>query len=53
MALKSGLKLIAEDNLIVDFVRYFLTVFWVLVIYPYLFTKVLSKDKKTAETTES
>ena len=52
LILKSGLKLIAPGNLIVDFVRYFLTVFWVLVIYPYLFTKVLSKGEKTAEASE-
>ena len=46
LVLKSGLKLIAEGNLIVDFLRYFLTVFWVLVIYPYIFTKILSKPQK-------
>lgn len=48
LILKSGLKLIAPGNLILDFIRYFLTVLWVLVIYPYLFTKVLSGGKKEA-----
>lgn len=46
LLLKSGLKLIAPGNLILDFIRYFLTVFWVLAIYPYLFTRVLSGGKK-------
>ncbi len=46
LILKSGLKLIAPGNLILDFVRYFLTVFWVLAIYPYIFSRVLSKGKK-------
>ena len=39
LAIKSGLKLIASDNLIVDFTRYFLTVFWVIYIYPALFNR--------------
>ena len=47
LALKSGLKLIAPDNLIVDFVRYFLTVFWVIYIYPTIFDK-LSFFRKNA-----
>ncbi len=46
LILKSGLKLIAPGNLIVDFARYFITVLWVLVIYPYIFSRALSKDKK-------
>ena len=53
LILKSGLKLIAPGNLIVDFIRYFLTVFWVLVIYPYLFKKVLTKSGKAAVSSES
>lgn len=43
LAIKSGLKLIAPDNLIVDFVRYFLTVFWVLFLYPAVFRRVLAR----------
>ena len=39
LAIKSGVKLIAPDNLIVDFIRYFLTVFWVIYIYPALFNR--------------
>ncbi len=50
LILKSGLKLIAPGNLIVDFVRYFLTVFWVLVIYPCIFSKILSKGEKETVT---
>ena len=47
LLVKSGLKLISPGNLIIDFIRYFLTVFWVLVIYPYIFTRVLSKNGKS------
>lgn len=43
LAIKSGLKLIADDNLIVDFVRYFLTVFWVIFLYPLVFSRVSEK----------
>ena len=43
LVFKSGLKLIAEDNLIVDFVRYFLTLLWVIYLFPLIFTKALSK----------
>lgn len=53
LILKSGLKLIAPENIIVDFVRYFLTILWVIALFPYLFTKVLSKDNKKAEKSEA
>ena len=43
LVFKSGLKLIAEDNLIIDFVRYFLTLLWVIYLFPLIFTKVLAK----------
>lgn len=39
LAMQSGLSLIVPDTLIFDFIRYFLTVFWVIVIYPYLLMK--------------
>lgn len=39
IAIKSGLKLIVPDHMVFDFIRYFLTIFWVMYIYPYLFTK--------------
>lgn len=45
LALKSGLKLIAPDNLIVDFTRYFCTVFWVIFVYPLLFNRFSLKDE--------
>ncbi len=46
LAIKSGLKLIAPDNLILDFVRYFLTVFWVIYIYPMLFNRFSVSGQK-------
>lgn len=44
--LKSGIKLISEGNLAIDLIRYFLTVLWVVAIYPYLFTKFLNRKGK-------
>lgn len=38
---KSVLKLISPGNLIVDFVRYFVTVMWMLVVYPVIIKKVI------------
>ena len=43
LVFKSGLKLIAEGNLIVDFVRYFFTLLWVIYLFPLIFTKILNK----------
>ena len=45
LILKSGLKLIAPGNLILDFVRYFLTVFWVLYVFPLIFSRFTGKKK--------
>lgn len=42
LVLKSLPKLIAENNLAVDFIRYFITVAWVLVIFPLIFSKFSS-----------
>lgn len=39
LVFKSGLKLILPDGIIFDFIRYFLTIFWIIYIYPYIFTK--------------
>ncbi len=44
LLIKSLPKLIAEGNLTVDFLRYFVTVLWVLVIFPIIFTKFVKKD---------
>ncbi len=44
LALKSLPKLIAEGNLAIDFSRYFLTVLWVIVLYPIIFSKLLKTD---------
>lgn len=42
---KSLLKLISPGNLIVDFVRYFITVMWVLVIYPIVIKKLIKTHR--------
>lgn len=49
LAIKSGLKLIAPDNLTVDFIRYFCTVFWVIFLYPMLFNRFSLKEEKRVE----
>lgn len=38
--IKSGLKLLIGTSIPADVARYFLLVFWVLIIYPYCFTKL-------------
>ena len=35
-----GLALFIPDGVISDFTRYFMTLFWILGLYPYLFTKL-------------
>lgn len=40
---KSVLKLIAPESLILDFIRYFLTILWVMAAFPWLFTKLIAK----------
>ena len=42
---KSALKLISPGNLIVDFVRYFVTVMWVVVIYPVVIKKLIKMHR--------
>lgn len=39
LVMKSGLSLIVPDTLIFDFIRYFLTIVWVILIYPGLLMK--------------
>lgn len=51
LIIKSALKLIAPGNLIIDFIRYFLTVIWVLLVYPYIFSR-LSARKNTSAAAE-
>lgn len=46
LAIKSGLKLIAEDNIIMDYTRYFATVIWAIYLYPMLFNKFAVQNKK-------
>ena len=41
IALQSGLKLILPSHMFVDFLRYFLAIFWIIYIYPCLFTKYI------------
>ncbi len=45
LVFKSGLKLIASGNIIVDFVRYFLTILWVIYLFPLIFSKCLKNNK--------
>ncbi len=49
LALKSLPKLIAEGSLAVDFSRYLLTVLWVIVLYPILFSKILKANGETSQ----
>ncbi len=44
LLIKSLPKLIAEGNLAIDFTRYLITVLWVIVIFPVIFTKFVKKD---------
>ena len=46
VAIKSLLKLILPGNLIIDFVRYFITIAWVVAIYPLIFTKFFDWKEK-------
>ena len=49
LLLKELPKLIAEGNLIIDFLRYFLTVGWVMIGFPLLFTRILNRRRDAAE----
>lgn len=40
LAIKSGLKLILPVNLFTDYFRYFLTLFWILFLYPLIFNQM-------------
>ena len=46
---KSVLKLIVPSLLIFDFIRYFLTVFWVVALYPYLFTMYTKRSAQSGK----
>ena len=39
LIMKSGLKIVLPDGIFSDFIRYFLTIFWIIYLYPLLFTK--------------
>lgn len=45
---KSVLKMILPELFIFDFIRYFLTIFWVVALSPFLFTLFLKKRAKKA-----
>ncbi len=49
LAFKSGIKLIAPGNLAIDFIRYFLTILWVVAIYPYIFSKFFEQKVKKSK----
>ena len=40
LAIKSGLKLVLPVNLFTDYFRYFLTLFWILFLYPLILNKM-------------
>lgn len=44
LIIQQGLKYIMGTSLIMDYFRYFLSVLWILVLYPLLFTKNLKKN---------
>lgn len=46
---KSVVKLILPDNVIFDFIRYFMTIFWVAYLYPLIITKLPFLKKLTDE----
>lgn len=47
LLLQAGLKPIIGQSLAASFIRYFLVVFWIITVYPYVFYK---KDKKISGT---
>lgn len=44
---KSVTKLFLPDTVIFDFIRYFMTIFWVAYLYPLIFTWLLNNFKKS------
>ena len=44
VALKSGIKLLLPSGIFTDCLRYFLTIFWILYIYPAIFIKLNIKS---------
>ena len=46
LIIQEGLKPLIGTSLPASFLRYFLTVFWILTVYPFLFTKYGTRTKK-------
>ena len=46
LIIQEGLKSLIGTSLSASFLRYFLTVFWILTVYPFLFTKYGTRTKK-------
>ena len=46
LIIQKGLKPLIGTSLPASFLRYFLTVFWILTVYPFLFTKYGTRTKK-------
>ena len=46
LIIQEGLKPLIGTSLPASFLRYFLTVFWILTVYPFLFTKYETRTKK-------
>lgn len=38
LAMKSGLKILLPEHMLVDVFRYFMTIFWIMFLYPAIFT---------------
>lgn len=45
VAIKSGFKIIFGDSLMVNVLRYFVTVLWILAVYPFIILKIKTKKK--------
>lgn len=46
---KSVVKMLLPQAFIFDFIRYFLTILWVVVLYPFIFSKFSARFAKTAD----
>lgn len=46
LVFKTLIKLIYPGSLIIDFIRYFFTIFWVIAIYPFIFGKYFEQKVK-------
>ena len=45
LAFKQGLKLIGPDSVPVNIIRYIIVVIWVVAVFPFIVSKITSKEK--------